>query len=492
MNKKKYSSILYFIAITILLTITVQLYWNYKEYQRNKQNLISKVQLSLDNSVEAYFANLTRSGIITFTSRDSIDASEKTDTILVQTASRRNLRKKLDSTLQNIANLDKRKLLQIKSLRNNREHTGFPFYTANKLFPKNIDSLISKVFISISRDTIDLIKLNGYLTNEFERNKIDVNYALKYNYWSRQNNDSISEKIIDYNLANFPKISLKTISKSTFLPRRSNLELLFIDDTFALLKSSFISILLSLLLSASIIASIIYLLKTINKQKQLAEVKNDLISNITHEFKTPISTIGVAIESIKNFNVIDNKEKTETYLDISTNQLSKLNIMVEKLLETATLDSNNLQLNKEEINVTDLLQVLIQKHRMQTNEKVIHFSPEITNVIAKVDIFHFENAINNILDNALKYGGKNITIHLNQDANSFTIDISDDGNTLTKDSKDKIFEKFYRVPKGNTHDIKGFGIGLYYVKKIIEKHTGAIQLDLNNKLTTFKVSLPNG
>lgn len=492
MNKKKYTAVLYFIVITIVLTITVQLYWNYKEYHRNRQNLISKVQLSLDNSVEAYFANLTRSGIITFSSLDSIDASEKMDTIVVQTASRRNLKKKLDSTLQNMANLDSRRPLLIKSPRNNRESSGFPFYTADKLFPKSIDSLISKVFISISRDTIELTKLNGYLTNEFERNKIHVNYALKYNYSTRQNNDSVAEKVIDYNLTDFPKRNLKAISKSTFLPRNSSLELFFIDSTFSLLKSSFISILLSLLLSASIIASIIYLLKTVNRQKQLAEVKNDLISNITHEFKTPISTIGVAIESIKNFNVIDDKEKTKTYLDISVNQLSKLTIMVEKLLETATLDSNNLQLNKEEINITDLLHVLIEKHRMQTNEKTIHFSPSTLNVIAKVDVFHFENAINNILDNALKYGGNNITIQLNQEAHSFTIDIFDDGNTLTKDSKDKIFEKFYRVPKGNTHDVKGFGIGLYYAKKIIEKHTGTIQLDLNNKLTTFKISLPNG
>ena len=492
MNKKKYTAILYFIVITIVLTVTVQLYWNYKEYQRNRQNLVGKVQLSLDNSVEAYLANLTRSGIITFTSRDSINASEKIDTIVVQTASRRNLRKKLDSTLQNMANLDTQKPLLIKSPRSNSGNNGFPFYTADKLFPKNIDSLISKVYISISRDTIDLTKLNGYLTNEFECNKIDVNYAIKYSYNSRENNDSISKKVIDYNLVGFPKTNLKAVSKSTFLPRSGRLELLFIDDTFSLLKSSLISILLSLLLSAGIIASIIYLLKIVNSQKQLAEVKNDLISNITHEFKTPIATIGVALESIQNFNVIDDKEKTKTYLDISSNQLSKLNVMVEKLLETATLDSNNLQLNKEEINITNLLQIIIDKHKMQINEKTINFSPGMVNVMAKVDVFHFENAINNILDNALKYGGENITVNLKQDANSFTIDISDDGNTLNKDSKEKIFEKFYRVPRGTKHDVKGFGIGLYYVKKIIEKHSGEIQLDLNNKLTTFKIFLPNG
>ena len=488
MNQRKYTSVLYFIIVTIVLTIAVQIYWNYKEYERNKQNLVSKVQLSLDNSVEAYFANLTRSGIVTFAGI----GSEKIDTIVVKTSSRRNLRKKLDSTLQNIAEIDTQRPLLIKTPYNRDNNSEYPFYTADKLFPKNIDSLISKVFISISRDTLDLNKLDNYLSSEFKRNNINVKYALKYQYQARVNRDSTAKKIIGFNLNNIPEDYLQTISKSTFLPRRSSLELLFIDDTFGLLKSSFISIILSFLLSLCIIASLIYLLKTIYQQKQLAEVKNDLISNITHEFKTPISTIGVALESINNFKVIEDKEKTKSYIEMSTNQLSKLNIMVEKLLETASLDSNNLELNIEEVNIIELVQAIVDKHKIQANNKKINFSSSIETLISKVDIFHFENAINNILDNAIKYGGDVISIHLKQNSTHYEIEISDNGNTLTNDSKEKIFEKFYRVPKGNTHDVKGFGIGLYYAKKIIEKHAGSVRLDLKNKLTTFKVSLPNG
>ena len=489
MNQRKYTSVLYFIIVTIVLTIAVQIYWNYKEYERNKQNLVSKVQLSLDNSVEAYYANLTRSGIVTFAGI----GSEKIDTIVVKTSSRRNLRKKLDSTLQNIAEIDTQRPLLIKTPFNNRDNNSdYPFFTADKLFPKNIDSLISKVFISISRDTLDLNKLDSYLSSEFNRNNISVKYALKYQYQARVNRDSTTKKIIGFNLNNIPEDHLQTISKSTFLPRRSSLELLFIDDTFSLLKSSFISIILSFLLSLCIIASLIYLLKTIYQQKQLAEVKNDLISNITHEFKTPISTIGVALESINNFKVIEDKEKTKSYIEMSTNQLSKLNIMVEKLLETASLDSNNLELNIEEVNIIELVQAIVDKYKIQANNKKINFSSSIETLISKVDIFHFENAINNILDNAIKYGGDVISVHLKQNSTHYEIEISDNGNTLTYDSKDKIFEKFYRVPKGNTHDVKGFGIGLYYVKKIIEKHAGTVRLDLKNKLTSFKVSLPNG
>ncbi|MBL4938824.1 MAG: hypothetical protein JKY16_00775, partial [Lutibacter sp.] len=144
MNKKNYKWVVYFIGVTIITTIAVQVYWNYREYQINKQNLISKVQLSLDNSVEAYFVNLTKSGIITFASIDSLDTNKKIDTIFLKTSSRWGFRKKLDSTLQNIANIENKKPLLIKSQRSDQ----YPFFTSNRVFPKNIDSLIHKVFIS--------------------------------------------------------------------------------------------------------------------------------------------------------------------------------------------------------------------------------------------------------------------------------------------------------------------------------------------------------
>ena len=126
------------------------------------------------------------------------------------------------------------------------------------------------------------------------------------------------------------------------------------------LKRSSTGILLSLLLSLAVISSLFYLLKIINEQKELAEIKNDLISNITHEFKTPIATVSTAIEAIENFNVIDDKEKTQKYLSMSSVQLKKLHQMVEKLLETATLDSESLILQKESTNIVDLISRIVK------------------------------------------------------------------------------------------------------------------------------------
>jgi len=265
----------------------------------------------------------------------------------------------------------------------------------------------------------------------------------------------------------------------------------FTNETITILNRILVGIILSGILISIVIQSLLYLLKTIKKQKELAALKNDLISNITHEFKTPISTISVALESLSSFNVIEDKEKTKKYIAMSSAQLDKLNVMVEKLLETASLDSSVLNLNKESINIVQLLETLLEKYKVQFPEKAWQTNMNVKEYFALVDIFHFENAINNLLDNAVKYGGNKIVLDLTVKPETFIITLSDSGNSLKKTNKDKIFEKFYRVPTGNKHDVQGFGIGLYYTKTIIEKHGGTIKLELNQHLTTFKITIPN-
>jgi len=346
--------------------------------------------------------------------------------------------------------------------------------------------------VSISRDTLDLPTLNSYLTEEFDRNSINVTYGLKYDYSHRNFGDSIIKKTSEFNLENFPQKHLTAVSNSTFLPHRSHLELYFTNETTTLLRNSFISIFLSLLLSISIIASLIYLLKTIYRQKQLAEVKNDLLSNITHEFKTPIATISTVLEAMKNFNALDDKAKSEKYLGIANSQVTKLNEMVEKILETATLNQEKLALNKCPVNITELIESVIEKYQFINSDKTFNYKNNIENTVLNLDKFHFENAIGNIIDNAVKYGGNIISIEINSTNNGVEILIKDNGNGIQKNQKEKVFEQFYRIPTGNTHNVKGFGIGLYYAKSIIEKHHGTIDIIYDKKNNTlFKIDLLN-
>ncbi|WP_299366361.1 HAMP domain-containing sensor histidine kinase [Winogradskyella sp.] len=505
MNNRRYQWILYAIVAVIAVTIGIQVFWNYKNYKVNKQQLINDVQISLDKAVDDYYANLAE--------RTTLGISIVDDNTLDSLGEDNELTKflqKIDETTNKFGNLDSIKaddIHGIKVLKGRKADSMMTDYKkalrpvtsgslklnvdqlrANDSFHlRNIKLLTSKVFVSISNDTLNIKAIDSLLKNEFNRKNIDLKSKLTF-YESGGYPENPNS------LTNEPNIkhSLSTTSKSTFLPKGSTLKIDFANATGTVLKRSLSGILISTILVLAVISCLFYLLKIIRHQKQLAEVKNDLISNITHEFKTPIATIGVALESINNFNGIDDKEKTKKYINMSSEQLSKLNLMVEKLLETATLDSDNLELNKETVDVVSLINDLIDRYRMHYKEKKFNSNLKVENLEAKVDIFHFENALNNILDNAVKYGGSMISIDLIPKQNSFEILISDSGTTLSKANKDRIFEKFYRVPKGNTHDVKGFGIGLYYTKTIIEKHGGSISLDLTKHLTTFKITLPNG
>lgn len=508
MNDSRYKYILYIIVFVILSTIGIQVYWNYKNYLNNKQQLINDVQVSLDKAVDDYYAHLAERSTIDFAleSSDSGKGSnpnEKLDSII----------RSLNNTGHNIDSVNVKlmkgvtvlmgpnedSLLEYKYRINNTTnidkgiHNIIAHIQPDSLNAAKYRRLTSKVVISLTTDSLSLKTIHTLLTEELLRKHINIDYGLIY----KGLNDSIRTcgplKVIDVLEGSTEQNRLlKTTSESIFLPRGSSLSINFTNETQIILKRIMGGILISLLLVLAVISILFYLLHIIKHQKQLAEVKNDLISNITHEFKTPIATIGVAIESIKDFNIILDKDKTKNYLELSSGQLTKLNFMVEKLLEIATLDSDDLTLNKESVNIFELVKTIVEKHQMQTTVKTIEFSCSSNSITANVDLFHFENAVNNVLDNAIKYGGNDIKVAIEQNSFSFTVLISDNGNDITKANKNKIFEKFYRIPKGNTHDIKGFGIGLYYTKKIIEKHGGTIHLDLEKKLTTFKLTFPNG
>ncbi|SDW41308.1 two-component system, OmpR family, phosphate regulon sensor histidine kinase PhoR [Lutibacter oricola] len=494
MNNKRYQWIIYIIASVIVVTIAVQVYWNYREYQLNKKHLISKVRQSLDSSVEDYFANITKSSFI-ITSNDSINSTAKNDTIKFRTKSRKLMFQKIDSTLLKLSEKDSTKVIFFgKGESSPRKNEGkrFPYFKGPEHFTKNIDSIISKVIVSFSKDTLDLEKLNNHISKEFERQNIHVKYALKLKYKTWFGRGDPETKSQSLNLENFPKKHLTVTTKSHSLPHRSKLELYFTNSTVDILKESLISILLSFLLSASVIASIVYLLRTINKQKQLAEVKNDLISNITHEFKTPIATISTVLEAMRSFNVLEDKEKSEKYVGMATTQTKKLHLMVEKLLETASLKQEELKLSKEPFIVNELLESIVGKYKMLNPEKVFNFDNNNGDITINVDAFHFENAISNIIENAVKYGGDKIYTEQKKTNKGVEILIWDNGDGISKNQKDKVFEQFYRVSTGNTHNVKGFGIGLYYTKKIIEKHNGKISIVYNNKgETVFKIELLN-
>lgn len=523
MNAKKQRWILYLISFTIVATIGIQLYWNYKNYEENRLRIINEINQSLDDAVEIYFSDLSKDNFYSIINPDknsnakifnkifNIDETKnqnkKKDSFRFQVSeisinsNNINELRKMDSTILNSLknNLKTKKTLTSKeshiSLKQEIKYNTIKSTTGSKqkftevfLGKKKLDSLkrkkdLNTFFISIQTDTIKLKSLDSILRNEFLDKKIFANFNL--NHFKADTLFNSSKNI--YSNA----VLLENDAAPIFLKKNERIQLQYTNPKIEALKRSFTGIFLSFILALAVISSLFYLLKIINKQKELAEIKNDLISNITHEFKTPITTVSTAIEAIDNFNMIDDKEKTKKYLSISSIQLKKLHQMVEKLLETATLDSEKLMLKKETVDLISFTDKIVQKHQLITSEKKILFSTNISEITTEIDTFHFENSISNLIDNAIKYGGDIIEVNINSVLNTIEISVADNGLGIDKNQQEKIFDKFYRVPKGNTHDVKGFGIGLYYTKKIIEKHNGFISLTSSPKQTIFKITLLN-
>lgn len=345
-----------------------------------------------------------------------------------------------------------------------------------------IERFTSKIIFSIIRDTLDLPKLTKHLDTEFERSGIALDYHL---HFADLNSDSLAAVSIAKEFV----LPYKVSSRSTFLPAGKSLDLYYDTSYLTLFKRGLVEVLSSLLFLGILAFAFYYLYQTIKNQKEIAEIKQDLIANITHEFKTPIATTLTAIEGIQQFNPTNDPEKTDRYLDISKVQLQKLDQMVEKLLETAALDSDQLVLKKESIDPAPVLTQLVQKFQTLAPEKefTLLLPPACSPIEA--DPFHFEQVISNLLDNAVKYGGSRIQLSLVK-VQGHQIRVEDNGGSLRPEQENLIFDQFYRIPKGNLHDVKGFGIGLYYVKKIMEKHGGSVSLQTGPLSTTFTTNWP--
>jgi len=543
MNTQKYQWLFYLITATIIATIGVQFYWNYKNYEENKRQVTNEIQLSLDNAVEEYYSSLAKSDFLTIIDNNSNSVaifknplnlikeksykSKSIGNIINKVKTNNSEKEKPRASINNLKftfdeNLSKEKIdsmmisakdfviefnSNLDSLNNKKKDSvevlnqitdkkkGFNLNSdgANKVTKyfrgkKAADSLkliknLKPIFISFLDQSVEYKKIDSLIEIQLQKKGIELTTSFHH-----LKNDTLFHQTKDSLLATEKKYLR---SKSTFVKDNEAFKLVYNNPSIAALKRSSFGIFLSLLLSLAVISSLFYLLKIINQQKELAAIKNDLISNITHEFKTPIATISAAIEAIKNFNVLEDPEKTSKYLSMSSIQINKLHQMVEKLLETAMLDSEQLVLKKETVDIVDIAEKVVSKYQILAHKKELSFSKTLQPCYANIDVFHFENVISNLIDNAVKYGGNQIEMNINSVLNTIEITVIDDGNGIEKNQKEKIFDKFYRVPKGNTHDVKGFGIGLYYCKKIIEKHEGFIGLTSDKNKTIFKIIIPN-
>ena len=238
-----------------------------------------------------------------------------------------------------------------------------------------------------------------------------------------------------------------------------------------------------------------YTIQVIIRQKKLSDIKTDFINNMTHEFKTPIATISLAVDSIKNPRVQSDKEKMDYFTRIIREENKRMNSQVENVLQMAQIEKGELHLRTEELNIHDIIQHAVETIKIQVESRGGTLEAKLNAVfpIVNGDPLHISNIIFNLLDNANKYSPeKPVIVISTEDAkDGIMIRIKDQGVGMTKETQKRIFEKFYRVPTGNIHDIKGFGLGLSYVKAVAEKHHGWVAVDSEpGKGSTFELYLP--
>jgi len=257
-----------------------------------------------------------------------------------------------------------------------------------------------------------------------------------------------------------------------------------------------------------ILACFYIAISTIVRQKKLADIKNDFINNMTHEFKTPISTISLAVEMAQeqvsrplvgaggdNSDIASVNERLSRYMGIIRDETRRLGSHVEKVLQMALLDRGEIKLKLSSVNIHDVIEKVLNNMSLQIEQRggELDLEFDADREVIEADEVHLTNIVYNLLDNALKYSPESphITLVTRSLPEGVSITVADQGLGMTKDQVNRIFEKFYRVPTGNRHDVKGFGLGLSYVKKMIEEHHGQIHVDSEpGKGSSFEVILP--
>ncbi len=252
----------------------------------------------------------------------------------------------------------------------------------------------------------------------------------------------------------------------------------------------------AILFTLIIITAFTLTIRTLLRQKKLSDMKNDFINNMTHELKTPLATISLAVDALKNEKVLSNPEKLGYFTGMIKDENKRMNKHVESILQAAQMDRQEVQLNKKDTHVHNIINNVLGNLRLQIEEKQGKVDVQLaaTNDLIEADEAHLTNLINNLVDNALKYSKDDsffLKISSKNIGKVIRITVEDHGIGMNKETASRVFEKFYRAHTGNVHNVKGFGLGLSYVKTMVDAHEGKIKVEsILGKGSTFTVDFP--
>jgi two-component system phosphate regulon sensor histidine kinase PhoR len=484
MSKKRIIPDPILMFITILVVTGFQVYWLKNNYDREKRTLQIKTNVAFQETVRHLQA-------LKLKLKDALpDASHKIKRVFIEDDLKRSGAK--------TKSLPRRQIITLVNAMRDRVRDTFNYTVDSTVFisperkGKNpVDSAPVRVEKRIAGDSNILEILYGVdsLQDSLKVPEITAAYQrrLKQELLPVPFSISFADKAGGDDETDFSDITVGFVHPVTY-----HLEL---GNTFPyLLRKMTIPILFSIFLVGVTIVSFVLLYKNLLKQQRLSELKNEFIGNITHELKTPIATVGVAIEALKNFNAIKDPQRTKEYLDISSNELQRLGLLVDKVLKLSMFEKKEIDLQYEMFDLREVVDEVVASMRLQIEK--YHAVVSITqqgNTNLEADRLHLLSVVFNLLDNVLKYSKEQpvIGIGLEGDSNTVQLRITDNGIGIATEYKNKIFEKFFRIPTGNTHNTKGYGLGLSYVAHVVQKHNGKVSVDSELGVgTTITISIP--
>ncbi len=333
-------------------------------------------------------------------------------------------------------------------------------------------------FVVNNNDIIDPIILEHYLKMEFEKRHITIDY--EYAIYDCESDSMVHAKHI--NNSGKESKNFETIGFQKFDDFNYYFAIRFPGKTSSILYDMNVWYISAFVLITALLF-FVYAIYVILRQKRLSEVQRNFINNITHELKTPISTIGISAQVISNPSIITQPERLTKYAEIITNQNKRLEDQVEKVLRSTLSERGKINLKKESFNINNVLLQIINDFDLKTQEKKGEIILIPDNEIGKItaDKNHFENLVFNLLDNAIKYCNTNpkVIISTSIKGNKVTLSIKDNGIGIDEKFRKKVFNKFFRIPTGDIHNVKGFGLGLDYVKNIAKAHGWKILIESN-------------
>lgn len=331
-------------------------------------------------------------------------------------------------------------------------------------------------------DRLDITFLDSVIKNEFSSEKLPMEfeyvitdeYNVPINFDQSPNNYN--------NTLDTANCHITQLYPSNALDEDLYLHINFINEHSFLLSEMWVGLSINIVLVFLITLTLIFMFKTILTQKKLSELKNDFISNMTHEFKTPISTISLACEAMNDEDMNGKlSEEKAPFVSMIQEENKRLGVLVDRILQSAVLDRGELKIRKETVLLNEVLSDIVQKSKLRIDSLNGKITLNIPSELIKInaDNFHFINVISNLIDNAIKYSNQSpdITVTLMKVSGKLILSVTDNGIGIKKEHLHKIFDKLYRIPTGNIHNVKGFGLGLSYVKAIIALHEWEINVE---------------